>query len=114
MIEQLIEVHVAQLFAGGKNIAVAQQIFAPDGNRIEAQPLGDHIHLTLVGPDRLRHAEAAQRARRHEVGPNRVGVNVHMRNFIRPRHGRAAVARHHRADVAVGAGVKMRRHLARD
>ena len=36
-----------------------------------------------------------------------------MGNLVRPRHGRATVARHHRADIAVRSGIKIRGNLSR-
>ena len=101
-------------FAGGEQVVIPQQIFPAEFHRIETEPFGDQIHLALIGPHGLRHAEAAQRSRRHDVGPYRARVDPHMGNLVRPRHGGAAVARDHRANIAVRSGIKIRGHLARD
>src|SRR5262245_10566753 len=105
--------NISELFAGSKHIVLAEQIFPAKFQRIEPETLSDHVHLALVSPHRLGHAEAAQRPSRYDVGPNRAGIDTHVRNSVGTGHGGAAVARHHRADIAVGAGVEICAHLTR-
>ena len=63
-----------------------KQVLAPELDRVDAELARDQVGVALVGPDELRDAEAAQRARRGQVGVERVRID---RARPRRRRGRA-------------------------
>ncbi len=79
-----------------------------------AERAGDDVGLALVGPDELRDAEAAQRARGRLVGVDGVVVQRHVLDVVRAGGGEAGLLRDARADVRVGAAVPEGLDLARD
>ena len=99
--------------AGGEALAFLQSGLQTKFHRVDAQRARDHIRLRIVGPDHLRHAEAAKRARRNFVGVDAVGIDPDVGNAVRSGRGVARLVADARADFGVGAGVPVDFALAR-
>ena len=76
--------------------------------------LGDLVHLDLERERRHRDAEAAHRARRLAVRVDAVGVDRDVRDGVRPGGVGGVLRERVRRLAAVGAGVRVARHLAGD
>ena len=113
-LQQLVEVEVLDGLAGGELVAVAQQVLEAKLERVDAEALGDQVHLALVGPGDLRDRVAAEAAGRRHVRVDGVGVDRHVRDPVRPRRAVAAVLDQPRADVGVRARAPEDPRLARD
>ena len=83
----------------GDDVAQAQL------HRIDAERLGQLVHLAFGREVALGPAEAAERRARHVVGVDRVGVHRHVGDIVRPGAGERGVAQHFVAGVHVRAAV---------
>ena len=61
----------AEHLAGGGRAADAQRVAVAELQRVEAEPVGQHVHQRLAGDGGLRHAEAAKGAGGRPVGVDR-------------------------------------------
>ena len=93
---------------------LAQDVAAPELDRIDAERSGDDVGLPLVGPHQLRDAEAAQRAGRRLVRVDGVVVEGDVLDVVRAGGGEAGLLRHARPDVRVRAAVPVGLDLAGD
>ena len=103
-----------QRFIRNEFIALVVTVLLAQLEGIQLERRRDDIHLRFHRPRRLRHAEAAKRARRRFVGVNGIGINLQIGNPIRSRGGVTRLLRHPRPDLRVGAGVEMNLAFARD
>ena len=70
--------------AGRLRPAFAQDVLAAEFDRIDAELARDQVGVALVGPDKLRNAEAAQRAGRRAVGVELVGIDRDVVDVVGP------------------------------
>src|SRR6185437_7251659 len=91
--------HVLDHGAGRLRTAVAQDVLAPEFDRVHADPARDQVGVALIGPYQLRDAEAAQRAGRRQVGVERVGVDLDVVYVVGTGRGETGFLRDARADV---------------
>ena len=69
-------------------------------HRVEAERLGDAVHVHLDGEQRLRRAEAAERAVRRRVGHRRAAADAHVVAAVGPGRVDDAARQHHRRQRA--------------
>ena len=74
-------------------------------DRIDAERLGDAIHVRLDRELRLRRAEAAEGAVGRRVGHHRPAADAHVIAAVRARRVNHAARQHHGAQRGVGAAV---------
>ena len=99
--------------AGRLRAAVAQDVPAPELDRVDPERARHDVGVALVGPHELRDAKAAQRAGRRQVGVERIGIDVTCSRCRRARRREARFLRDARADVGIGAAVPPHLALAR-
>ena len=85
-----------------------------DCEPIGAETVGNHIEVRLISKRHLRTAETAERAARHRVGIDGIGVGQHMGQAIRTMGAIAGFFGDRRAGVGVGAAVERDLAMARD
>ena len=93
--------------------ALAQDVAAPEFDRVDLELPCDQVRVALVGPNELRNPEAAQGARRREVRVDGVRVDADVVDVVRSSRRKARLLRHARADVGVRAAVPPDLALAR-
>jgi hypothetical protein len=103
--EHLFQRRVLHHRAGRLRPALAQQVPAPELDRVDAELARHQVGVALVRPDQLRDAEAAQRAGRRQVGVERIRIHRHVLDVVRTGRGEARFLRYAGADVGVGAAV---------
>ena len=72
MVEHRLDGSVAQDGAARLRSAFAQQVLAPELDRLDAERARNHVGMALVGEGELGKTEAAQRAGGSQVGVERV------------------------------------------
>ena len=100
--------------AGRLRAAFAQDVLAPELDRIDPESAGDHVGVALVGPHQLRNAEAAQRAGRRPVGVELERADAHVLDVVGSGRREAGLLGDARPDVRVGAAVPPDVAFARD
>jgi hypothetical protein len=83
----------------------AQDVLAPELDRVHAKLARQQVGMALVGPHELRNAESAQRTGRRKIGVERVGADGDVLDVVGTWRGKAGLLRDARADVGVGAAV---------
>ena len=114
LVHHLLDRMVLQDLAGGVRTSLDGEVLPAEFDRIHLQRPRHHVGVALIGPHQLRHAEAAQRARRRHVGVERVGVDPDVVDVVGAGRGQAGLLRHARADVGIGAAVPVHLALAGD
>ena len=109
-IEHRLNGRILHQRAGCLRTAFAQHVLAPELDRIELERPRHHVGVALVGPDQLRNAESAQRARRRQIGVERIAVDAHILDVVRPGCGETRLLRDAGADIGIGAAVPV--HVA--
>ena len=104
-VEHPVDRGIAHDGAAGVRAAVAQDVLAAKLDRIDAERARDHVGVALVGPNELRNAEAAQRARRRAVGVELEGIDADVVDVVGTGGGEARLLRHARADIGIGAAI---------
>ncbi len=104
-LEALREADVVHRLAGAEAVAVAQHVPQPELERIDAQPLGEHVQRPLGRPRGLRGPEASEGAGRWQVRVDAAGVDGDVRDAVRPDRRVADLDRDARTAVGVGARV---------
>ncbi len=74
-VQHLVDRRVFHDRAGRVRAAIAQDVAAAEFQRIDAEFARDQVGVAFIGPDQLRNAEAAQRARGRPVGINLGGID---------------------------------------
>ena len=64
------------------------EVLPAELDRIHLQRPRHHVGVALIGPHQLRHAEAAQRAGRRDVGVERVGIDPDVVDVVGAGRGR--------------------------
>ena len=113
-VEHALDRRILHDRAGRLRAAFAQDVAAAEFDRVDAELARDQIGVALIGPDELRNAEAAQRARRRAVGVELERIDAHVLDVVRPRRGEARFLRDARADIGIGAAVPPDVAFARD
>ena len=80
-----LEVAVDRCIAGGVEIALLEQILQANIQRINAEPVGNHIHLRFIGPGHLQRAKPAEGTCWNGIGVNAVGFDFGVGYFVRPQ-----------------------------
>ena len=101
-----------QHLPGGRRIARLQGVAQADLEPVDLEQAGQFVHHCLVRDGALRHAEAAERARRMAMGEETATARAHVRHGIGPRRMDRHPGRHGRAPARVGTGVEVRVDLA--
>ncbi len=100
-------------FAGDESVIFLNQIFQPDFERIEITAPGDVVEVRLIGPADMGGADAAIGAGRRQIGVNRVGGEITMRNVVGSAGDDGGVLGIRRTGERVGAHVVPRVDFAR-
>ena len=74
--QRFLHHHAVQHLAGRARRAFIEGVAQPDFERIDAERLGDVVHVRFVGEADLRRAEAAHRAGHRLVGVDDVGLRL--------------------------------------
>ena len=104
-LQHLVDRGILHQRAGRLRAAVAQDVLAAEFHRIHPELARDHVGVAFIGPDELRHAEAAQRTRRRPVGVNLGGIDPHVLDVVGTGRREARLLRDARADIGIGAAV---------
>ena len=109
--ETILQPHRFQGIAGDEDVAVVHQVPEPHLQRIQLQPAGHVVHLRLVGPAHLGHAEPPVGSGGRRVRVDAVGGQALVRDAVGAAGNLAAVARGGGTGEGVGAGIVDRLHL---
>lgn len=104
-VEYLVDRGVMDDRAAGLRPTFPQQVLSPKLEFVKIQRRRDHIHMGVIGPCRLRRAEAAQRAGRRTIGVDGKRFDRDVVDVVGPRRGEARLLRHPRPDVGIGTTV---------
>src|SRR5690606_16204806 len=83
VVEQLVVVQVVHDLARRVDLPVAQQVLAPQLERVHTEVGGDVVELRLVGERQLRGHRAAERAAGDGVGVGRDRLDGDVRDRVR-------------------------------
>ena len=97
---------LADLLPGCGRVAGPERIAFAQPQRIDAQAIGDHVHVRFDGKLRLRRAEAAEGAVRRRIGHRRAAAGANVIAAIRAARVNHAARQHDAAQRRVGAAVE--------
>ena len=89
--------------AGDARLTVAQRVPPPQLDRIDAERLGNHVHVTLAGEHRLWVARRAHRTTRNAVGVDGSGLEPGHRHVVR---GERVVRGNHQVGRDLAGGIR--------
>ena len=99
---------LAEPLTGRRRVARPQRVDLAHAHRIEAELLGDAVHVHFGRELRLRRAEAAERAVGRRVGHRRAAADADVVAAIRTARVNHAARQHDGAQRRVGAAVEDR------
>jgi hypothetical protein len=116
--KRVLRTDIVQRLPGRRDVAVAVEVHAADGDRVHAQSPGDAVHVPLGRPLDLRRAEASKGTVRGRVRGHHQRLGACVLADIRPEGVDHAAAVHHGRERVVGAAVeedvgRLRQELAR-
>ena len=109
--ETVFQAHRLQGVAGDEDVAVVHQVPEPHLQRVQPEPPRHVVHLRLVGPAHLGHAEAPVRSGGRRIGVDAVRGQALVRDAVGSAGDLTAVARGGGTGQGVGAGIVDRFHL---
>ena len=102
-VEDLLGSRAMDALAGDARLTVAQRVPPPQLDRIDAERLGNHVHVTLAGEHRLWVARRAHRTTGNAVGVDGSGLEPGHRHVVR---GERVVRGNHQVGRDLAGGIR--------